>query len=193
MGDTDPEIRAEALDDIAGETERMSRLVRDLLALARADAGFIPAMGPVDLGALLEVISRQASILSGDAEFIVGGAAALEGVLVNGNTDYLKQLFLILLDNAFLYTGPGGVVRLEARQWDGMAEVAVCDSGSGIAEADLPKIFDRFYRADKSRQSSGTGLGLAIARWIVDRHGGAINVKSKLGEGSIFTVRLPLA
>lgn len=192
MGDTDPETRAEALNDIAGEAERMSRLVADLLALARADAGFTPAMGPVDLGALLEEISRQAGILAGDVEFAGDGAAALQGTLVNGNTDYLKQLFLILLDNAFLYTGPGGVVRIEGRQRDGWAEVAVCDSGSGIAEEDLPKIFDRFYRTDKSRQSSGTGLGLAIAKWIVAQHGGAIHVESKLGEGSTFTVRLPL-
>jgi len=191
MGDTDPLTRAEALGDIASEAERMSRLVTDLLALARADAGFTPAMGPVDLGALLDEISRQAGILAGEVEFVVDGAAA-QGILVNGNTDYLKQLFLILLDNAFLYTGPGGAVRVEGRQRVGWAEVAVCDSGSGIAEEDLPKIFDRFYRADMSRQSSGTGLGLAIARWIVHQHGGAINVASKLGEGSTFTVRLPL-
>lgn len=192
MGDSDPQTRDEALGDIAGEAERMSRLVADLLALARADAGFTPAMGPVDLGALLEEISRQAGILAGEVDYVVDGADALEGILVNGNTDYLKQLFLILLDNAFLYTRPGGVVRVEGRQRDGWAEVAVCDNGSGIAEEDLPKIFDRFYRSDQSRQNTGTGLGLAIAKWIVDQHGGTIDVASKQGEGSTFTVRLPL-
>lgn len=191
MGDTDPETRAEALEDISTEAERMSRLVADLLALARADAGFAPVMGPVDLGALLEEISRQAGLLAGDVEFVMDGAA-LEGVVVNGNADYLKQLFLILLDNAFRYTGPGGIVKVEGRRHDGWAEVAVRDNGIGIAKEELPKIFDRFYRADKSRQSSGTGLGLAIARWIIDQHGGTIDVTSKPGEGSTFTVRLPL-
>jgi two-component system OmpR family sensor kinase len=191
MGDSDPEIRAEALGDIASEAERMSRLVADLLALARADAGFAPAMGPLDLGALLEEIARQASLLAGEVEFVVDGAA-LEGVMVNGNTDYLKQLFLILLDNAFRYTGPGGAVRVDGRQQDGWAVVSVSDNGSGIAEEDLPKIFDRFYRVDKSRPASGTGLGLAIAKWIVDQHGGTISVASKPGQGATFTIRLPL-
>jgi two-component system OmpR family sensor kinase len=193
MGDADPQTRAEALDDIAGEVERMSRLVTDLLALARADAGFTPALGPVDLGALLEEIYRQGSILAGEVAFTLEGHTALSGVLVNGNSDYLKQLFLILLDNAFNYTGPGGAVTLAGRLHGGWAEVVVRDSGSGIAQEDLPKIFDRFYRADKSRQASGTGLGLAIARWIVEQHSGSINVDSQPGEGSAFRVRLPLS
>lgn len=193
MGDADPQIRSEALGDIASEAERMSRLVTDLLALARADAGFAPSRQMVDIGALLVEVSRQAGILAGEVEFEVEGVNALQGLMLNGNPDYLKQLFLILLDNAFHYTSPGGTVKVEGREKDGWAEVTVCDTGCGIAEEDLPCVFDRFYRADKSRHSGGTGLGLAIARWIVDQHEGAITVTSKPGQGSSFTVRLPLS
>jgi signal transduction histidine kinase len=82
-------------------------------------------------------------------------------------------------------------VYLEGRLREDRVEVAVRDTGVGIAESDLPRIFDRFYRADKSRQCDGTGLGLAIARWIVEQHGGAISVQSREGEGSTFTVSLP--
>lgn len=193
MGDSDPQIRSEALGDISSEAERMSRLVSELLALARADAGFSPVMQPVDLGGLLVEISRQAGILSGEVDFAVDGIDTLQGVMINGNADYLKQLFLILLDNAFLYTPPGGAVKLECGQEGGWAEVTIRDNGSGIAEEDLPRIFDRFYRADKSRHSGGSGLGLAIANWIAGQHDAAITVASKPGEGSAFTVRLPLA
>ncbi len=193
MGDTDPQTRAEALGDIAGEAERMSRLVSDLLALARADSGFRLEMGPVNLGTLLAEIIRQSSILAGEVAFTEVGAGALEGVSVRGNADSLKQLFLILLDNAFLYTGDGGSVQVEGRLQGDRVEVVVRDTGTGIAENDLPRIFDRFYRADKARQSGGTGLGLAIARWIVEQHGGTIGVQSRVGEGSAFTIRLPIA
>ena len=193
MGDTDPQTRAEALGDIAGEAERMSRLVSDLLALARADSGFRLEMGPVNLGTLLAEIIRQSSILAGEVAFTEVGAGALEGVSVRGNADSLKQLFLILLDNAFLYTGDGGSVQVEGRLQGDRVEVVVRDTGTGIAENDLPRIFDRFSRADKARQSGGTGLGLAIARWIVEQHGGTIGVQSRVGEGSAFTIRLPIA
>lgn len=192
MGDADPETRDDALDDIAGEVERMSRLVSDLLALARADSGFRLEMRPVEMDSLLSETFRQAAVLAGETEFLVEGADSLKGVSLRANADYLKQLFLILLDNAFLYTGAGGTVRVEGGRQGDWIEVIVRDTGVGIAESDLPRIFDRFYRADKSRQSGGTGLGLAIARWIVEQHGGIISVNSKVGEGSAFTVRLPL-
>ena len=193
MGDADPETRAEAMADIYEEVERVSRLVADLLALERADSGFRLELSTVEIGPLLSEVSRQAAILAGDIEFVVEGTGSLKGVFLKANVDYLKQLFLILLDNAFLYTGAGGAVKVEGRNLGDWTEVVISDTGVGIAESDLPRIFDRFYRADNSRQNSGTGLGLAIAKWIVEQHGGTISVESKLGEGSSFTVRLPNA
>ncbi|MCL6639573.1 MAG: sensor histidine kinase [Firmicutes bacterium] len=193
MGDADPATRAEALADIAGEAERMSRLIADLLALARADAGLKLKKDGVSLYSLLTGISRRGAVLAGGVAFRAGDFTPLREAMVVGDADYLKQLLLILMDNAFKYTPPGGEVRLEARSGGQYVEISVCDNGAGIAESDLPHIFKRFYRADVARAGSGTGLGLAIARWIAEEHGGSIEVQSRLGEGSVFTVRLPLA
>jgi len=106
-------------------------------------------------------------------------------------------LLLILLDNAIKYTPPGGSVtvglRIESRSGSaGVARISVVDTGIGIARADLPHVFERFYRADRARQTGGTGLGLAIGKWISEAHGGSITVESETGSGSIFTITLPL-
>ena len=116
----------------------------------------------------------------------------LEGALVWRNPDYLRQLFLILLDNAFKYTGPGGRVEVIGSLDEQMVSIAVADTGIGMLPGELPKIFDRFYRAENARSQSGAGLGLAIAQRIVEQHGGKIQVESELGQGSRFTVTLPL-
>lgn len=192
MGDADPETRAEALADIAGEVGRMSRLVTDLLALARADASLKLKKEVVDLVPLLSETARRGSLLAVETTFLTGDFSPLKDIKVVGDTDYLKQLLLILVDNAINYTPPGGEVRLEAQVKEAFAEISVIDNGIGIAEQDLPHIFERFYRADKARSGGGTGLGLAIARWIAEEHGGIINIISKEEEGSTFIVRLPL-
>jgi signal transduction histidine kinase len=111
---------------------------------------------------------------------------------VRGNSDYLKQLFLILLDNAFKYTPKNGRVEVIAQPNGQSVEVTVADTGIGIAPDDLDHIFDRFYRADTTRHLPGMGLGLAIARHIVEQHEGALHVESEPGRGSRFTVSLPL-
>lgn len=192
MGDADPETRAEALADIAGEVGRMSRLVADLLALARADASLKLKKEIVDLVPLLSEIARRGSLLSVETTFLAGDFSLLKDIKVVGDTDYLKQLLLILVDNAINYTPPGGEVRLEAQIKEAFVGISVIDNGVGIAEQDLPHIFKRFYRADKARSGGGTGLGLAIARWIAEEHGGTIQVQSRENEGSTFTVCLPL-
>jgi len=115
---------------------------------------------------------------------------------VLGNPQQLLNLLSILLDNAIKYSQPGSKITIETKPQDKYAVISVTDRGQGIAAADLPHIYDRFYRADTSRSSKnaqGYGLGLAIAKNIVDLHKGAIEVKSKPGRGSTFTVRLPLA
>jgi signal transduction histidine kinase len=99
------------------------------------------------------------------------------------------------MDNAAKYTPRGGSVRVGLSRKNGFAIASVSDSGIGIGPEDMPRVFDRFWRADKarSREQGGAGLGLSIAKWIVDVHGGSISVESKLGKGSVFAIRLPLA
>jgi signal transduction histidine kinase len=116
-------------------------------------------------------------------------------VLVNGNDQLLSRLWLILLDNAVKYTQAGGRIEFSMRADESHFEATVHDTGIGIAPADLPHVWDRFWRADKvrSRDAGGAGLGLAIARWIVLRHQGEIEIGSELGRGSRVSVRFPLA
>ena len=115
---------------------------------------------------------------------------------VLGDADALRQLLLLLVDNAIKYTPAGGSITLGLNAEDDRtrgltARISVVDTGVGIPAADLPHIFERFYRADRARQSGGTGLGLAIGKWIAEAHGGTITVESSPGNGSIFTVTLP--
>jgi signal transduction histidine kinase len=188
MGDEDPEVRAEALQDIKSEAERMCRLINDLLALARADAGQQPEKHPVALAPLLQEIFRQAQLLKGQVNFEHDDPEMLGEAKLLANADYLKQLFLILLDNAFKFTPPGGTVKFSFHQAGNSLSFAIEDTGQGISPEDLPHIFERFYQANKTRGGQGTGLGLAIAKWIMEIHGGEIKVKSEPGRGSTFTV-----
>src|SRR5205823_14510144 len=115
--------------------------------------------------------------------------------VVLGDADLLKQLVLNLVDNAITYTPPGGHIDLSLYVADGHARLAVRDTGPGIPPAEVARIFERFYRLDRARtrRSGGAGLGLAIARWIAEAHGGRIDVESTVGQGSTFTVVLPLS
>ncbi len=184
-----PEEQSQALGDIAGEAERLSRLVNDLLTLARADAGHHLELAPLDPGPILEDVYRQARLLGRDHVVELGERDA---GCVLGNADAIKQLLLILVDNALKYTSAGGTVRLSARREDGWMLLQVADTGQGIAGKDLPHLFERFYRADRARPAGGAGLGLAIAQWIASEHGGRITVESEPGVGSTFTVWLPV-
>ncbi|WP_276354650.1 sensor histidine kinase [Cohnella caldifontis] len=186
------EMSKEAVQDIADEARRMSSLVGDLLSLARADAGYRMELEPVPLRQLAEEAARRASFLPRKAEWQIGPLDALDGVWVNGNRDYLLQLLFILIENGFKYT-PSGEVRLFAARDEGRIGLVVADTGIGIGQEDLPHIFDRFYRADPSRgETSGTGLGLSIAKWIADMHRGTLEVRSRLGQGTVFTLWLPM-
>jgi two-component system, OmpR family, sensor kinase len=185
------QMSLESIRDIADEARRMSRLVNDLLALARADAGYALQMEEVSLRALAEEAARRASFLPRKAEWIVGPLEALDEVSVQGNRDYLLQLLFILIENGFKYT-PTGTVRLYANNSQDYIGLTVADSGIGLRPEDVPHIFERFYRADVSRgETSGTGLGLSIAKWIGDMHQAKFEVRTKLGEGTAFTVWLP--
>jgi signal transduction histidine kinase len=182
--------RDEALAEAEREAVRLTRLVADLLALARADAGVTLRHETVDLDAVALDAFRSARQLARGQELALD---TLEPVQVIGDADRLKQLLLIVLDNALKYTPSGGRVTIGLRQCEGGGEITVQDTGVGIAAADLPRVFERFYRADpaRSRDAGGTGLGLPIARWIVEQHRGVIHIDSTPGQGTTVTVSLP--
>ncbi|HEX6512990.1 MAG TPA: HAMP domain-containing sensor histidine kinase, partial [Chloroflexota bacterium] len=182
------EDRRDALNDMAGEAERMSRLVSNLLVLARADAGLHISKQPVRVDDILQEVYRHARVLSDGVQLRLDGPQPAQ---VEGSPDYLKQLLLILVDNALKNTPPGGEVCLADPVENGYVRLMVRDTGKGIPPDALPHIFDRFYQADTSRSSGGTGLGLAIAKWIAEEHGGRIEAQSQVGVGSTFTVWLP--
>ena len=179
----------EILDDAISESGRMVRLVHDLLVIARAEAGRHIDKGPVQLDQVVQSEARQAPLL-GEAKFETEHLELLDQAVVTGNEDYLKQLLLILLDNAFKFTPPDGLITLTGLRQDGWWGIEVADTGPGIARKDMEHIFDRFYQAG-NRASGGSGLGLAIARWIATEHGGRIEVASEVGKGSRFTCWLP--
>jgi two-component system, OmpR family, sensor kinase len=181
---------AEALQEAARESSRLSRLVADLLALARADAGVPIRRFAVDLDVLVLDAFHFARELAHEQTVHLD---PFEPVRVEGDEDRLKQLLVILIDNAVKYTPPGGTITLGLRSVHECAEITLRDTGVGISEDALPHVFERFYRADpaRSRDPGGTGLGLAIARWITEQHGGTVQIASQLGQGATVTVRLP--
>jgi signal transduction histidine kinase len=186
-----PADRDEALAEAERETARLTRLVADLLALARADAGVALRHEAVDMDAVVLDVFHTARQLAHGQELRLD---PFEPVQVVGDADRLKQLLLILLDNALKYTPSGGRVTLGLRGCAHAAEIVVQDAGVGISAADLPRVFERFYRADpaRNRDAGGTGLGLAIARWIVEQHHGTIQIDSALDQGTTVTVSLPI-
>ncbi len=189
----DPTMRGEALAAIEDQTSRMRRLVADLLLLAQADAGLKLHRQPVELDTLLLDIYRQAQVMARNTGVPVR-LGAEDQAIVEGDADRLRQLLLNLTDNAIKYTPAGGEVTLTLHRDDGWVAVSVEDTGVGIAAEDLPHIFERFYRADRSRtRPGGSGLGLSIAHWIAQAHGGELTVTSEPGRGSTFTLHLPQA
>jgi two-component system OmpR family sensor kinase len=183
--------RKETLAEMTREADRLTRLVADLLALARADAGVPLKHRLLDLDAVVLDAFREARQLARGQTLVLD---PFEPVQVVGDEDRLKQLLLILLDNALKYTPAGGQVTLGLRHSNAEVEMLVRDTGVGIAPGDLPHVFERFYRADpaRGRDPGGTGLGLSIAQWIVEQHGGKITINSQPGQGTLVTVCLPL-
>jgi two-component system, OmpR family, sensor kinase len=185
-----PAERDEALAEAEREAGRLTRLVADLLALARADAGVTLQRRLVDLDMIVLDTFRTARSLARGQELALD---PFEPVQVLGDEDRLKQLVLILLDNALKYTPAGGQVTLGLRLRDQQVEITVRDTGVGIAAEELPHVFERFYRADpaRSRDPGGTGLGLPIARWIARQHGGDVSLSSVPRQGTMVVVQLP--
>ncbi|MES2525294.1 MAG: ATP-binding protein [Gemmatimonadota bacterium] len=190
-----PTEQAVALEEALQQLTRMADLVDSLLTLARADEGrFDLYREPVELGELTREVVETARLLGEDAALTIE-APVVEDVLVMGDLTRLRQLMLNLVTNAIKYTPRGGTVEIMLARAGGDAVLTVRDTGIGIAAADLPYVFERFWRADRVRsrasERGGFGLGLAICRWIAQAHGGTLTVQSRLGRGSTFTVLLP--
>jgi len=187
------EASMEALQSEAG---RMSRMVDDLLMLARADYGSLTIeMTDVDLDTVVAEVFREARVIAKDRNLLIK-LPHIEPIRITGNADRLKQLLLNLVGNALKFTPDGGEIQLSLKHDHKHAILQVTDTGVGIQPEDIDHIFDRFYQASHSRtrvtNSDGAGLGLAIARWITDAHGGTIEAWSNPGVQTIFTIRLPL-
>jgi len=188
------DANGELFDDVRAEIGRMERLAQDLLTLARSDAGELELMtAPMDLADVAADVVRRTTPFA-QAGGVQLSLEAEEGATIDGDPDRLQQVALILIDNAIKHTPAGGNVSVRVRRQASAAILEVIDTGSGIAPEDLPRIFDRFYRADKARarERGGTGLGLAIAKMLVEAHHGQLGLTSTLGVGTHVTVSLPL-
>ena len=193
----DPSIKEpflrQVLEDLKSEVKKMTNLVSDLLMVARSDNNALKfKIQRLDLTEILKQVIRTMTPIAEKKDIRLAGEN-FRKVLINADEQKIKQLAIILVDNAIKYTPEGGAVLVRLEKFDNARAVfAVMDSGIGIAPEDLDKVFERFYRVDKarSREMGGNGLGLAIAAEIVKLHDGKISVASKLGEGTKFTVEL---
>ncbi|MFN3704791.1 MAG: sensor histidine kinase [Thermoflexales bacterium] len=183
----------ESLDALTRESERMTRLVSDLLLLSQADAGELPMrFTKVNVSQLAHEVGRIVQVLANGRISVV--VKAEDDLVMDADPDRLKQVLINLVDNAIKHTPDGGEVRIECvSYYNGFIRLSVSDTGVGIPEKDLPHIFERFYRVDKSRSRAygGAGLGLSIVYTIVQAHHGRIVVNSKEGVGTTFDIYIP--
>jgi len=194
----DPKLSIKFINIIHTEAERMQRLINELLQLAKLNSQEYRQqvkLERIDLTPLLHKVKQYLATNAVEKDITITIYAPTEPISIMANLDWLKQVLLNLLDNSIKYTLPTGRVILKCYQENNHAILVVEDSGIGISATDLPLIFDRFYRVDKARARSagGTGLGLAIVKFIVEMHGGRIDVKSTVNKGTTFTIKLPLA
>jgi signal transduction histidine kinase len=181
-----------ALEQTLDQNNHLTRLVESLSLLARADSGAVAVeRRPIDFSKLVNDSVEAVDMLAEDRNIALTGGS-IPGLQLIGDEGRMRQLLLILLDNALKYTPEGGTVTVSTELHGASVRLIVRDTGPGIDPADLPRIFERFYRADKARSGKGSGLGLSIARWIVDAHNGRITASNAPGGGAIFTVTLPL-
>ncbi|MGG4393556.1 ATP-binding protein [Paenibacillus thiaminolyticus] len=190
-GTSNPDVLNRSLEALDQESERMQRLISQLLTLARTGS-ITPSRERIDLSDTIHQAIRQ---LWTEDRGITLHVNLDKEAFVLGDEDQLRQVAIILIENAIRYTNPGGWIRVEVTRNQGRVCFSIADSGIGIPDDEIGNIFDRFYRVDKarSRATGGTGLGLSIAKQLVNNHHGSITVESRLGEGSTFTVCLPPA
>ncbi len=186
---SDDEYR-DALSVIAQQASRLTRLVDDMMVLARADAGGYPiAMATLDLGSLAGECARDLSPYAVEREITL--RCTLAPVALTGDDVLLRRLCTNLLGNALTYTPPGGTVDVSVAAEGSRAVLRVADTGPGIPAADHARVFERFVRLDPARGAGGAGLGLAIAQWVAGVHGGTVRIDSSSAAGTVFAAILP--
>lgn len=186
----------ETLQVMLGQTERLGRLVDQLLDLSRLESGDVPLhREELALGPLVSEVLSEIEISRGGRGVELRRAIPEDLPRVFADRERIHQVLFNLLDNAVQFTPAGGNVTVTADRHNGSVDVHVADTGSGIPEEHLPRVFERFYRVDpaRSQKEGGTGIGLAIARSVVEAHGGRIWAESRPGQGSVFTFELPVA
>ncbi len=177
---------------VVEECDRLIHVVNSMLQIARLEAGRgLAAREPVDMGALVHRTREAFETLLEDKGLTMAVDVGPGSLVVPGDRSSIERVLSNLVDNAIRHTPESGRIRLSCREARDAIEVEVEDTGGGIAESDLPRIFDRFYRAGAARDDQGSGLGLCLARAVISAHGGTIDVRSAPGTGSAFTVRLP--
>ncbi len=191
-----PQETLAALEETLQEVNRMTELLDSLLTLARADEGRAELhREPVDLRGIVTEAGETGDLLADHAGVTMEIRTPPNPVVLAVDRSRVHQLVLNLIENAVKYTPRGGQVSVQLSANDGQILLTVADTGIGIAPGDLPNIFDRFWRADSARtrtgERPGAGLGLAISKWIAEAHGGAIEVQSRPGRGTTFTVTFP--
>lgn len=190
-GQAGEEEKREAFEAVLKQSERMNSIVSQLLLLSRAENGkFVPEREPVELNVLCETVCEELEAMA--AERQVELTWNTEELQITGDETLLIRMVNNLVSNAIRYNRPGGSAEVSLRKRGKYAVLTVRDAGIGIRREDLGQIFNRFYRADRSRSSEGTGLGLSMAAWIARVHGGSIRAESVYGEGSVFTAELPI-
>ena len=192
-----PERRKQAAQIIYDEAGRMHHMALDLLDLARLDAGTADLnMSPVDLRALLQAVVEKLTPQAGRTGIHLQLDIREQLPALIGDGDRLAQVFTNLVDNALKFTPANGTVNVSAARVGREMAISITDSGIGIPNEALPRLFDRFYQLDSSRaggEGHGVGLGLAIVKEIIEAHGGRISVRSEVGHGTTFVIHLPLA
>jgi signal transduction histidine kinase len=189
----DPVAWREALSDCLEETERLGSMLDSLMDISEAEAGaLVLRREVVPVASLFEEALELFGDLAED-KGVALRAADTPSLAIDGDRNRLRQVIANLVDNAVKYTPSGGEILLEARREDAEAVLTVADTGIGIPPGDLPRIWDRLFRGDRSRSERGLGLGLSLVRAIVESHGGRAEVESEPGRGTRFTLRLPAA
>jgi len=194
VDETDPEVRQQLTDRLLIETDRMSTTIDDLLELSRIESTEQSYDEAVDVQGVVQEALARTRVAAETKSIEVGSVAPNESVEIQGNRDQLLTAVVNLVENAIKYSAADDAVSVRTRVVDDAVHLVVQDTGRGIPARDLDRIFERFYRVDRSRDSAtgGTGIGLSIVRHVALNHGGTVEVSSFEGDGSTFTMTLPL-
>jgi len=188
----DPQVARDFLQSADGEVDRLVQMVEELLELSRIESGELSmTREQVDVGAAVQSAAERLRPQAEKAGVGLSVETAANLPSVRGDRVSLERAIVNLINNAIKFTPDGGAVRVLARPDGAGVKIEVSDNGSGVESQDLPRVFERFYKADRARRAGGTGLGLAVVKHTAEAHGGRVEAESRLGEGSSFRIWLP--